>query len=185
MIKTQFTKVIPYLSLLLISLSPFGLVNAGNIGIGVTVRSDYKALSFPIDINSSLNVTPFVQQYKFEQDYIGDGYYEYTLSEIGTALYKTFSRQKNASLYAGFRLSYIYNKEEDLNSSKYNERGYRFSPTVGFRYKITEHLSVSGEAEWYFLRLKDKDLSISSGEEITGYSNTSATASRVIFAYHF
>jgi len=175
-----------YTSLLFLCLIFPGLANAGKVGIGVSVSTDYRSLSLPIDVNQNYIVTPFIQQYNIEENYyFDDTAYINNFMETGVAIYRKFSLRTNNPIYGGIRLSFLATKQGNKDEDIDRLRGYRLAPTIGFRYRINSHLSINGEAEWYFLNMEGEDIDFSTGEEQHLKSQTSATSTRIIFVYHF
>jgi len=145
--------------LALASLAIAAPVWSADFGVGVSAKSNDSTIYVPIDINDSFRVEPLVRYSKDTSVFAG-GRSKYETYEIGTGLFKLYPLTESIHIYYGGRLSYLNLKAEtnfqapvvDFNRS--SSDGYRIAPTLGFEYFFKKHLSIGGEAQWYYSDLE-------------------------------
>lgn len=126
---------------------------AADVGIGASAESNDSTIYVPIDFGTTWRLEPFVNYTKLTTKTSG-----YTLDDkalrIGTGIFGLKSIGESMRFYYGGRLAYLdISSETDVYPVGIVERsgnGYRVAPTVGFEYLFNEHISLGGEAEYYF-----------------------------------
>lgn len=144
--------------LALVSLAIAAPVWSADIGVGVSVKSNDHTIYVPIDINDTFRIEPLVRYSKDTSESDGARTRHETL-EIGAGLFKLYPLTESIHIYYGGRLSYL-NLESELNypasmvSSNTSADGYRIAPTLGFEYFFNKHVSIGGEAQWFYSDLE-------------------------------
>jgi len=128
---------------------------AADVGVGVSARSDDATIYVPIDVNDTFRIEPLARYAKDTSIFPG-GRTKRETYEIGTGLFKLYPLTESIHIYYGGRLSYLNLKYDTnfygpaINSDRSRSDGYRIAPTLGFEYFFNKHLSIGGEAQWYY-----------------------------------
>ncbi len=156
-------------------------VLAAEFGIGISIDQHDQTIYIPFKLTNSLKTEISIgihsgktetSEYKFENDRIETG--------IGVFLAKNVNDK--TKLFMGCRFLYIEETNEykgnSLNSS--DVAGYGIAPTLGFEFFVTDHISLGGEAEFYYKDLNGED------EDKNDIDNKyNGTDSRVVLRYYF
>jgi hypothetical protein len=125
---------------------------AADVGLGVAVQSDDSRIYVPIDFGDAWRLEPSVR-YLHSKSSSGGGSFKNESFELGVGAFALLPLHESVRLYYGARLAYIEAETTDTSFGSRNSikaDGYRISPTVGFEYLINKHISIGGEAEWFY-----------------------------------
>jgi len=127
---------------------------AADVGLGVSVESGDSTIYVPIDINETFRIEPLLRyvEAKREIDTGVIGTLRQRTLQIGTGLFAVKSLAESFDLYYGARLSYLKSEPDYSNEAIAisDSDGYSIAPTLGFEYSFNKHLSIGGEAEWFY-----------------------------------
>jgi hypothetical protein len=152
---------------------------AADVGVGISAKSNDSTIYVPIDFGNAWRLEPFVNYVQAKQELAAGPSVDSHTLRIGTGVFALQPLGESLQLYFGGRLSYLDVEAEQFSSitgtvtSKGD--GYRVSPTLGFEYSFNKHVSLGGEAEWFY---EDVDLDNSS------YTR-SGTDTRLILRFRF
>ena len=129
---------------------------AADVGLGVSAKSNDTTIYVPIDIDEKLRVEPFFSYSKHSDDTPSGGRLRNENLAIGTGLFALQPLSESIRVYYGGRISYLELGTESFVPDPYfipyedDRKGYSVAPTFGFEYLFNEHLSIGGEAEWFY-----------------------------------
>ena len=152
-------------------------------GIGLTANDSDRELYLPIKITDNFR-TEISIGFDSREQKTDLTKTEADQVEAGIGLFFTQSVYERTLLYYGCRLKYLYvNADREYSDgSHYSQRqdGYSIAPTLGFEYFLTDHISLGGEAEFYYEYLDGEDEDdLDIDETYTG------TDGRVVIRYYF
>lgn len=191
---------------LLFAFSP--TLNAGNLGLGVSIKPGETAVYLPIKVSEFYKVEPFIRYSKNSSELISSPDSENvdkSARAIGVGLFQSKEMGQNADLYYGLRASFTKVKERwqykssytggdttkiIINKTRDSERGFILSPTVGVAYSFTRQFVLAFEAQLNFGKYKAKDsyydMDLSKYiENSTERGEKSGTDTKVILRYFF
>jgi hypothetical protein len=125
------------------------------VGVGVSAKSNDSTIYAPIDFGEKFRLEPLVRHSKTKTEIGGLETKSETL-QIGAGFFGLMPLAESVRIYYGARLSYLDFKGQSITAapspfvSEVNGDGYRISPTFGFEYAFNKHLSIGGEAEWFY-----------------------------------
>lgn len=126
--------------------------NAADVGLGVSFESDDSAIYVPIEFDGKWMLEPSLRYAKTDQEFDG-GHSKTERLELGVGAFALKPITESVRLYFGARAAYL-NGDTDYYLPSFfgsgDTEGYRISPTVGFEYLFNKHLSLGGEAEWFY-----------------------------------
>jgi hypothetical protein len=159
---------------------------AADVGVGVAFESDDATIYVPIDFGETFRLEPMLRfsKSKTESDFSST---KSESLEFGTGLFGMHTLADSIRLYYGGRLSYLRTEGEYWNYLPYvpyvasgtdKREGYRIAPTLGFEYLFNKHLSIGGEAAWFY---QDID------SDVQGFGDVQATGTdtRLILRLRF
>jgi hypothetical protein len=154
---------------------------AADVGVGISAKSNDSTIYVPIDFGNAWRLEPFVNYAKTEQNYgAGIGSVDSRSLRIGTGVFALQPLGESLQLYFGGRLSYL-----DVESAQFSTiggsitnkgDGYRIAPTLGFEYSFNKHVSLGGEAEWFY-----EDVELDNNNDRT----SNGTDTRLILRFRF
>lgn len=151
---------------------------SADVGVGVSAKSNDTTIYVPIDFGTSWRLEPFVNYSK--QTATTSQYSLETESLlIGAGLFGLQSMGESLRLYYGGRLAYL-DMSIDQGATpqgviESSGNGYLVAPTLGFEYLFNEHVSLGGEAEYFF-----QDVDRAGGDQERSGTNT-----RLILRFRF
>ena len=127
---------------------------AADVGIGVSAESNDSTIYVPIDFGDTWRLEPFVNYSKTKIKSDGGDSLKSETLRIGTGVFGARSLGESLRLYYGGRLSYL-ETETPLYTNAFGTvyddgDGYCIAPTLGFEYAFNDHVSLGGEAEWFY-----------------------------------
>ena len=167
---------------LLFAFSP--TLNAGNLGLGVSIKPGETAVYLPIKVSEFYKVEPFIEYSKNSSELISphspdsqnddadSQNDDYSTRAIGVGLFRSKEMGQSANLYYGLRASFTKVKSRRQNKSSYtygdtteitinktrgSERGFILSPTVGVAYSFAQQFVLALEAQLNFGKYKGKE----------------------------
>lgn len=141
---------------------------APQFGLGISITETGRVIHCPVKLNPNLRLEGSLGLYTYERENTNTGDTDWITLKFGAYIVQNV--YEKTDIYYGGKLIY---QENDTNGL--NEDGYGIAPTFGFEYYLTNHISVGGEAEVYFM-LIDND---------SGDAKEYGTDSRVILRYYF
>lgn len=191
---------------LLFAFSP--TLNAGNLGLGVSIKPGETAVYLPIKVSEFYKVEPFIRYSKNSSELIfspDSENVDKSTRAIGVGLFRSKEVGQNADLYYGLRASFTKVKERwqykssytdgdttkiTINKTRDSEKGFILSPTVGVAYSFTRQFVLAFEAQLNFGKYKAKesyyDTDLSKYiENSTERGEKSGTDTKVILGYFF
>jgi hypothetical protein len=150
------------------------------VGVGVAAKSNDSTIYVPIDFGEKFRIEPLVRHSKSKFEAAGYESKSETL-QVGAGFFGLMPLAESVRIYYGARLSYLDFEGQSINPlgpfpfvSQVEGDGYRASPTFGFEYAFNKHLSIGGEAEWFY-----EDL------DANGTESRSGTETRLILRLRF
>jgi hypothetical protein len=125
------------------------------VGVGVSAKSNDSTIYVPIDFGEKFRIEPLVRHSKTKSESFGFTTKDETL-QVGAGFFGLMPLAESLRIYYGARLSYLDFEGQAIafaNSPYVIELegdGYRAAPTFGFEYAFNKHLSIGGEAEWFY-----------------------------------
>lgn len=138
---------------------------AGDIGLGVSAKSDEGFIYLPIKIGSSMIAEPYIGYHNTDhsekpKEFGYDDGYSYSRQFYGIGLFWTHEIKDRFSAYYGLRTAYVKSSTDYISNgysiSADSISGFSVSPTLGIEYRISESFSASIEAEWNYYRYDGK-----------------------------
>lgn len=156
---------------------------AADIGIGISVKESDQSIYVPIKLSDSLKTEFSVGYSSREQNDSSSKHHSKSL-EAGIGLFLLKDVTDNTQLYYGCRFLYIntdyYYAGIDGYYSSDKLNGYGIVPTLGFEYYFNDHISLGGEAGYYYKNLDGESYYATDYKE-----KTTGTNCRVILRYYF
>jgi hypothetical protein len=126
------------------------------VGVGVSAKSNDPTIYVPIDFGEKFRIEPLVRHSKAKTNIYGLQTKSETL-QIGAGFFGLMPLAESVRIYYGARLSYLDFEGQSVNVqgpfqfvTDVEGDGYRVAPTFGFEYAFNKHLSIGGEAEWFY-----------------------------------
>ncbi len=145
---------------------------APQFGLGISITDtgseSSRLLHCPVKINPNLRLEGSLGLYTYERENSEIGDVDWIALKFGAYIVQNV--YEKTDIYYGGKLIY---KENDTNGL--NEDGYGIAPTFGVEYYLTNHISVGGEAEVYFMLIDNN----------SGDAKEYGTESRLILRYYF
>jgi hypothetical protein len=167
-----------------------GACQAGDLGIGVSVKSNDSAVYLPFKVAPHLMLEGRLEYQRDarsdEIPGVGPDTENATSCSLGAGCFGLSQLSESTRLYAGGRLSYVANRNEmnaPFGSSTIREHGWSVAPTVGVEYFPIKQLSVGAEVGLSYARLTGT-LS-SGGMDADTTRNHTSTESALIVRYYF
>ena len=174
-----------------------GSALAADVGLGVSIHSGDPTIYVPIDIGEKFRIEPLLryQSRKSEQllsapssSYKLTGTAKTTSLAIGSGFFGVAALADSATVYYGARIAYLTNKLDvsysvsgvggpppDPSPTKEKLDGFLLAPTLGLKYRFSDHFAVAGEAALEYSKV-DGD-----GNEESG----TRTTTNIVFRYRF
>lgn len=153
--------------------------NDVDVGVGIGAKSNDSTIYVPIDFGEVWRLEPFVN-YERSKDKTADVTFKTETLSIGTGIFGLKSLAESFRIYYGGRLAYLDLEADQFAtaSTVYSDKGdgFRIAPTLGFEYSFNEHVSLGGEAAWFY-----QDVDMDSG----GDRSQSGTDTRLILRFRF
>jgi hypothetical protein len=141
------------------------------LGVGVSAKSNDSTIYVPIDFGEKFRIEPLVGHSKAKSEASGFSTKSETL-QIGAGFFRLMPLAESVRIYYGARLSYLDFEGQAVNFdglypfvTDVKGDGYRAAPTFGFEYAFNKHLSIGGEAEWFYQELDSTRDDTRSGTE--------------------
>lgn len=145
---------------------------APQFGLGISITDtgseSSRLIHCPVKLNPNLRLEGSLGLYTYERENTEIGDVDWITLKFGAYIVQNV--YEKTDIYYGGKLIY---KENDTNGL--NEDGYGIAPTFGFEYYLTNHISVGGEAEVYFMLIDNN----------SGDAKEYGTESRLILRYYF
>ena len=160
-----------------------------DVGLGLSVRSNDTAIYVPIGINEKFFVEPYVRQLHQTIDLktVAVSAKSDTLM-LGIGGFYVKPLADSFHLYFGGRIAYLKQEADSVvitgffpqTATKSTTRvdGFRVSPTLGIEYAFNDHLSIAGEAEYFF---QDTD----ANRDDTPDQSANGTDTRLLIRFRF
>ena len=149
---------------------------SADAGLGVSFESNDSTIYVPIDFGASWRLEPFASYTKTKLD---NGAKNERLS-LGAGVFALQPLGESLRLYFGGRLAYLdYETAIFTGPSGTLSRegdGYSIAPTLGFEYSFNDHVSIGGEAAYFY---QDVDIGYGADQEDTG------TDTKLILRFRF
>lgn len=172
--------------LLLLGSLVAGNAPAAQFGIGLTANQTDQTLYVPIKITDSLRTELSFGIASAEQK-TDESKEQIDQYEAGIGLFFSHEVYEKTQLYYGCRLTYLSaEREYETDGGReynYSRTGYRIAPTLGFEYFFTPHLSLGGEAEFYYESLDGEE--DDDRDSIDVDETVFSTDSRLVLRFYF
>ena len=166
--------------------------HAGDVGIGVSLKSNDSAIYVPWKLSPHLMLEGRVEYQQFSNEFgaIQGGTVEFKTAtySLGAGVFGLSQLSDSTHLYVGGRLSYLSQKQDqgsfpsgfELES---RQHGWSMAPTLGVEYFPIKQLSLGAEVGLAYTKLNGT----TSGGGLDSANNRSSTAtvSALIVRYYF
>jgi len=165
-----------------------------NFGFGTSLNSTATKLFFPVNINNTVQISPYAAYSKSDITISGqiiDRKYE----SLGLGLFYLNTYNNSARFYIGSRIGVIKSSSERIFSAPntYSLTGlkytaYSIAPTIGFEYFLSKKVSISVDASMQWLKetIKTKQQTVDGSTNLQEYDNTVINSlTNAVLNYHF
>ncbi|HJW09353.1 MAG TPA: outer membrane beta-barrel protein [Holophagaceae bacterium] len=169
-----------------------GACHAGDVGIGVSLKTDDSAIYVPWKLSPHLMLEGRLEYQRYSSEStnpgLGSTEYKMTTYSLGAGLFGQSRLTESTRMYAGGRLSYIDQKQDQgpyLPGFYYKDsrHGWAVAPTLGVEYFPIKQLSLGAEVGLSYAKLNG--VNSGGGADSTARTSSTDTVSALIVRYYF
>lgn len=132
-------------------------LQASELGIGTSIRSDEDIIYVPFTVHQDLRVEGVIgldsSKSSNKTGSTSSSNYDSDYYVIGAGLYKTKRTSENGTYYYGFRAAYIRSKSNSssgTSTGSTDNSGYYLAPVIGFEYYISTQFTIGVDVGYIY-----------------------------------